>query len=221
MIFDISADNWEDKESYKERNLYYKIFAGYLFNEIIPGEEERKNSFIDLLKDILKENDRIIDKDNKLPAILSEIRKENIHVTFDYHSAQLDGKDRGEMSDILLLAGSYFISIECKFLENMRISKDVEEVQSRIKTVKETGKLGINPIQILLLKESKWLNSKRAGKKEESFYTLFQKEKMEEYEIPVIVLFWDELIKLIPKEDKKVKEYLFKQINRKKRVKQK
>ena len=55
MIFDISADNWEDKESYKERNLYYKIFAGYLFNEIIPGEEERKNSFIDLLRDTLKE----------------------------------------------------------------------------------------------------------------------------------------------------------------------
>ena len=49
MIFEINKSNWKETESYKERNFYYKIFAGYLFNELIPGEENRKNQFIELL----------------------------------------------------------------------------------------------------------------------------------------------------------------------------
>ncbi len=32
MLFDKSPF-----ESYKERNLYYKFFAGYFFNELVPG----------------------------------------------------------------------------------------------------------------------------------------------------------------------------------------
>ena len=35
---------------------------------------------------------------------------------------------------------------------------------------------------------------------------LWLKENMEEYEIPVIVLFGNELLKLIPEKDNKVKE---------------
>ena len=42
MIFYFD-EPFEKKESHKERNLYYKIFAGYLFNELVPGLEERKD----------------------------------------------------------------------------------------------------------------------------------------------------------------------------------
>lgn len=38
MIFDSTADLFE---SYKERNVYYKIFAGYLLNELVPGHADR------------------------------------------------------------------------------------------------------------------------------------------------------------------------------------
>ena len=53
-ISNYTNNEFHIRESYKERNLYYKIFAGYIFNELIPGEEERKNQFLNLLNEILK-----------------------------------------------------------------------------------------------------------------------------------------------------------------------
>ena len=32
-------------ESEKERNLYYKFFAGYFFNELVPIYEQRVTNF--------------------------------------------------------------------------------------------------------------------------------------------------------------------------------
>lgn len=58
MIFNVDESNLEMIESYKQRNLYYKIFAGYLLNEVIPGSEKRKKEFINLLKSIIAYDDR-------------------------------------------------------------------------------------------------------------------------------------------------------------------
>ena len=46
MIYNINDADLCENESYKERNLYYKIFAGYLFNELVPGNKKRKAAFI-------------------------------------------------------------------------------------------------------------------------------------------------------------------------------
>lgn len=210
MILNIDESNLAIIESYKERNLYYKIFAGYLLNEVIPGSEKRKKEFISLLKSIIAYDDRFKgDEINTLRA-LSEIYNHELHVTFDYHAAQLLKKvDRGEMSDVLLLSKSHFISIECKFLEDMEIKMDVYSVQNRIEDVKK--KLKLYPIQVLLLKKSKWDNSKKAKKKENNFYAFFQKINTE---IPVLILFWDELLPLM--HNNKVSNYLELQIARKK-----
>jgi hypothetical protein len=216
MIFNVS-DNFETIESYKERNLYYKIFAGYLFNELIPNEDERKNKFLSLLTGILDQPKRFKGDKNKISDLLTAFGKENIQATFDYHSAQIikvhKKDDRGEMSDVLLLTKSHFNSIECKFLENMEIKKDVRSVQMRIEVVSE--KLGLIPLQVLLMKEKKWRNSQKAGNKKDSFYTLFQNEKVT---IPTIVLFWEELVSLIDEDANagSVKKYLLKQVERKK-----
>jgi hypothetical protein len=214
MIFNISDDSLKVRESYKERNLYYKIFAGYLFNEIIDGNEERKSKFFNVLSSVLDlpDQDRFKGKVSDIRNVLSEMNNEVLHVTFDYHSAQIidDHKknNRGEMSDILLIAKSHFISIECKFLTDMKFEKDITEVQERINVVSK--EIEATPLQVLLMKKEKWDNSKIFANKSGSFYTSFQNEKAD---IPVVVLFWDELYSIIDKDE--VRLYLEKQMARK------
>lgn len=58
MIFDVDNGNFNHTESYKERNLYYKILADYLFNELMRGEEQRKTDFLQLLADTLNNPER-------------------------------------------------------------------------------------------------------------------------------------------------------------------
>jgi hypothetical protein len=215
MIFKIDKKEFQREESYKERNLYYKIFAGYLFNELVPGEEIRKQNFIDLLIRTSKIPDRCKFSDLSDEILESQLRQfalQAIQVTFDYHSSQVvkeDKKvDRGEMSDILLITENQFISIECKYLSDMDYSKDIETVQKRIQRVNvELNKS--NPLQVLILKESKWENAKKASKKEYGFYAKMQNGLPI---IPIIVLFWEDLIKII--ENETVSNYLKEQLLR-------
>lgn len=212
MIFSTNAEKFYDEESYKERNLYYKIFAGYLFNELVPGEEERKEKFLQFLCDIPSTNENIRVKGDYLD-ILNKMKKDKIQVTFDYHSCQIvpahKKNNRGEMSDILLMGSTNFISLECKYLSDMNYEKDIKEVQERIVAVAE--KLERNAIQVLLLKKDKWENMKGFEKKSESFYKKFKDSNTR---IPVIVLFWEDLSEMI--EENIVKNYLDIQLNRKK-----
>ena len=46
MLFDRSISTFESE---KERNLYYKVFAGYLLNEFIPGYQDRLMSFCNVI----------------------------------------------------------------------------------------------------------------------------------------------------------------------------
>ena len=213
MIFNVDNENLNQTESYKERNLYYKIFAGYLFNELIPGKDQRTTDFLHLLADTLNITERFRGDKDHILGIINAINSQPVHVTFDYHSAQVikahKKDDRGEMSDVLLLTESHFISVECKFLEDMEFKKDVRAVQERIREV--SAKLKRIPLQALLMTERKWNNSKTRNNKKDSFYMKFQKENVD---IPVVVLFWDEVASLIT--DEKVKNYLKRQIERKK-----
>ncbi len=207
MIFNTTDINIDIEESYKERNLYYKIFAGYLFNELVPGYEIRKMEFIDILIKCKIIPGRIFGDKSNIEAILEDIKKSDMHVTFDYHTAQIFKEDkknnRGEMSDILLLTKKNLLSVECKFLTNIHITKDVIEVQKRILKFSSVYKL--QPIQILLIKQSKWLNARQI--------TLGLENHTR---IPVIVLYWETLMPLL--KDLQVNQYLSFQLNRKNNI---
>ncbi len=47
MLFDYGKNILESE---KERNLYYKFFAGYFFNELIEGYQDRLMGFLTLLQ---------------------------------------------------------------------------------------------------------------------------------------------------------------------------
>ena len=202
MIFNTESDFY-NTESYKERNLYYKIFAGYLFNEIVVGYDQRKLDFLNLLEKQINEDGLFFGEKSSAVQIISTLKNKPVTVTFDYHPAQIfeDYKkdNRGEMSDILILSNSEMLSIECKFLSNINYDKDITEVQERI--IKFKDKFFVNPLQILLLKQSKWQNSKNIKLKLEAATN-----------VPVVVVFWEQLCSLL--NDKIVQEYLQKQIVR-------
>lgn len=120
MLFDIGDSV---VESEKERNLYAKFFAGYFFNELVPGAEKRLDGFANLIQ----EKARKCDIETDLV-----ISYETAHACFDTHAYLLGGKnqlgqeDRGEIADILLhdRKNKVLISIEAKFLEDFEVNKD-------------------------------------------------------------------------------------------------
>ena len=211
MIYKTEIEDFHLFESYKERNLYYKIFGGYFFNEIVPGYETRISKFITLIADNRLEEERIYDPMKCADLIFSKLRNEKINVTFDYHTAQIfrddKSKDRGEMSDVLITTKSCMISIECKFLSNFNIGKDIFSVQDRMR--KFAKQFDLIPLQILLLKKDKWFYSGKIRSRIEQEST----SKKDKIIAPIIVVFWEEVAELI--DNSVVKEYLTKQLNRK------
>ena len=208
MIYKISNDKklFHDMESYKERNLYYKIFAGYFFNELIDGYENRVIQFLKLFSN----RDKKYYGDGEVDVFKTIGRELPTLVTFDYHTSQViklaNGNDRGESSDILIWFKNLFISIECKYLTNPTVSKDITQVQDRIILLKEHFKM--NGLQVILYKETKWENSKKTNRKD-SFRRKFENEK---FKIPCVILFWEDLLKII--DDINVKQYLQIQLER-------
>ncbi len=198
MIFNL-VDNFKALESYKERNLYYKIFAGYLFNELIEGYDERKNLFIQLLRKKLKDNKMYFGNENLINEFINKIENQEFHLTFDFHTTQVLDDNRGEMSDILITTRTSFLSIECKYLSNLSFKKDIKEVQARIGRFSEH--IGKDPVQIILVKKQKWEFSKNI------------KTNLEEsIGIPVIILFWEDILSIV--KDEFVKKYLELQLAR-------
>lgn len=214
MLFD-TGDKFYKTESYKERNLYYKIFAGYLLNEFIPDFEsylQRKSKFFDLLINTLQDQTRFRGDKEIIRNILIAARVQEMHTTFDYHSSQIIAEhkqnNRGEMSDVLLVTENYFISVECKYLSDVSYNKDILEVQERIKIV--ATYLSLMPLQVVLIKGGKWNEAKKLQNYPGSFYTAFQNA---EVFTPCIVIFWEDLIPII--DNNAVKQYLQKQLERK------
>jgi hypothetical protein len=207
MIFRNNVDDFHLFESYKERNLYYKIFAGYLFNEIIEGYDKRKTDFLSLIYQLKNDKQRFIDINNQADEVLNHLIKDEWNLTFDYHTAQIFREDkindRGEMSDILLLTANSIVSFECKFLSNYSIEKDIYSVQERI--FKFSKHFNRSAIQILLLKRDKWNYSKKILNRvyNESGKVFF----------PIIIVFWEDIAELI--REPQVLSFLITQINRK------
>jgi len=205
----------KDHESYKERNFYYKVFAGYLFNELLPDYKQNKAVFLKLLNDQIGKDrcfGNVVDK-NKFSEILNHLSTDELRVSFDFHTAQakIKGADRGEMSDIVIWGKEFFISIEVKYLTDWTYAKDVETVQGRMFQIKNKFKLE-EGIQVLLLKEKKWKNnidkmnqpgSNLKDLRDNTKYLLF----------PLIVITWEQISEII--ENQFVKEFISNQLRRK------
>jgi len=132
MIFKFTDNigQFKDIESYKERNFYYKVFTGYLFNELLPDYQKNKVAFFNLLTEQISGEQSFGKQsisDAKLTQILDELLFNDIHVSFDYHLVQMitDYPDRGEVSDIIIWGKDYFVSIEVKYLSDWTFEKDL------------------------------------------------------------------------------------------------
>lgn len=206
MIYSIDDLTFKNDESYKERNLYYKIFAGYFFNELILEYKIRKTEFFELLVETISIPGRFFGNKEKAFNMLKKMQNEDLHVTFDFHPTQNrkndntnDAFDRGEMSDILILSKTNMLSIECKYLSDVSYQKDVIDVQKRI--IKFIKPNNLEPLQIFLLKREKWKKS-----------IPIKAELDKKTDVPAIVISWEDLLLKI--KDPKVNGYLREQLKR-------
>jgi len=196
----------------KERNLYAKIFAGYLFNEFIltPSLEERLGYFLDITpvfesKRLQKTSIRnLIDNQG-------EFNLANSHVNFDNHLISKKNKeDRGEFSDIAIWLEKpnktfHLISIEAKYTSNWTIKKDIETNIDRIKKVtsKNESYIDYNTSSatfLLLLPETK-INEQNRN----AFSLLNRLITMNikiDNSIPFGIITWESIIESIIKNDK-------------------
>jgi hypothetical protein len=211
MIYSNYNPNYE---SYKERNLYYKVFAGYLFNELLPAYEQRKKVFFELLLDQIDSDQhftRGVDLGKPISDVLKELSEDNLHVSFDFHPKQVitGYPDHGEVSDIIIWGEKYFLSIEVKYLTDWSFKKDVKEVQSRLGDIQnhfhKTG------TQVILIKEKKWLNNILKLNSPGSNLKLL-KENEGNLKTPILFITWEQLSETI--KDVTVKQYLMEQLKR-------
>jgi len=218
MLFiheDTKQSEFELKESYKERNLYFKIFCGYLFNELIDGYIERIDSFFTLLKNTISENseERFYSNSNKSNCIdtLKKIQENRFFVSFDYHLDQIKkNSDRGEMSDVVLWSIDNFISIEIKYLTNWTYKKDIVSVQKRmLEACKYLEQK--DPIQVLLIDSKKWNNSIKK-KKQHGNQLIELIKNRNKLEFPLIIITWQDIVNIVKEE--KIKKYINSQLKR-------
>jgi len=183
MLFTTRND---DFESEKERNLYYKFFAGYFFNELIPDAGSRLASFCTLLTNCTRGGKSISTK----PI---ELTLEGTHVSFDNHGYLFRGigTDRGEFADIFIHDRSkrVLIPIEAKVHSNWSYEKDILSNEKRLGLIeKEMSDIKIIPC--LLVTSTKWEASSRQESNEHSNY----QKMMESEDCRTRVIFWEELL---------------------------
>lgn len=194
MLFDYGADIIE---SDKERNLYYKFFAAYYFNELVAGFEQRLRTFDRLLS---SESDAYI---NYETGSLLNLSPQSTHITFDAHAYILDPHaDRGEFADILIhdRSRSIVVAIEAKFLTDWNVEKDILANLTRRNNI-TTRNPELNLIQCLLITGTKWSQVQRLANHPRSSYTALQQQTG----VSLIILTWEKLIETC--ENKAVREY--------------
>ena len=153
MLFDCGTDAFESE---KERNLYYKFFGAYFFNELVPGFEQRLGQFCHLL-----DHPAYPDLRQSQPLSMSAA---TTHVSFDNHAYLFEkcGVDRGELADVIVHDRSTrtLVFIEAKVHSDFSYDKDIVENSARIQAVRD--RLGdCHAVHCLLIKQSKWKEVQR------------------------------------------------------------
>lgn len=177
-------------ESEKERNLYYKFFAGFFLNELVDGYQSRTQDFRRLINRKLLESGNSFRLENISGPLFS---------SFDYHSYLLENSsDKGELADILIedLTNRSVIAIEAKFLTDWNFDKDITANKRRIGILKEKFKKDV--VQALLLTRRKNEAAKQASSRANSNYRKLS-DPTRKSKQPFIVLEWEELIDLVDK----------------------
>ena len=176
-------------ESEKERNFYFKFFAGYFFNELVESRteyEQRVRRFQDLLRrppwpSESPYKDLLLDPDHLTVSF-------DLHeYLFDpaYRAANISGSDLGEFADIGLYSepdttAPTMVAIEAKFFSTWKVQKDLVEVGERLERI-DCALEHVRLARCLLVRE--W---------EEADVTRIQGQK---YPGPsVIVLTWKDLL---------------------------
>ncbi len=201
MLFTTRHD---DFESEKERNLYYKFFAGYFFNELIPNYEDRLKAFCSLLNTCTRRGKAASDK-------LVELTPSDTHISFDNHGYLFFGlgTDRGEFADILIhdRATNVLIPIEAKVHSNWSYEKDIISNERRLSLI-ESKMEGITVIPCLLVTKGKWETCVLQSSKEYSNFKRFS----EAQDCRTRVIFWEELMEITS--DVHVRSYVENQLTR-------
>ncbi len=114
-------------ESEKERNLCAKFFAGYFFNEFIPGYSKRINLFNRYIQEVSRRED---------------LRLHAPNISFDTHAYLVHERLRSKLSDVLISdpAHKIFLFIETKYLTNWTYATDVAKSLERLEKVFDTEK---------------------------------------------------------------------------------
>ena len=182
MIFETDQREFESE---KERNLYYKFFAGFYFNELISGYENRVREFYALLRSpTYQVGDPPINRLQSVPSA--------VFVSFDNHPDRYRGKQSGEFADILIHdpLNDLLVGIEAKYLDNWEYRKDIVENTEKLEYM--GAKLGVTFTQLcLLVSRSKW---DRVVAMEAHHGSNFR--RLKEHTGAVSVLLWESLMGL-------------------------
>jgi hypothetical protein len=201
MIYDISETSFESE---KERNLYYKIFAGYLCNELVPDYDSRVQAFFEVLN-------APVAIGQAAPALPESLDRRNTHVSFDNHLYlfQKARGDRGEFADILLhdVTSRTLIAIEAKLHSDWSHEKDIVANQSRHSQLTDLLP-GINLVPVLLLSERRWIRVKKKESNEHSNYRRF----VEDEHCRFRVILWEQIASII--KERIVRDFLNSQLSR-------
>lgn len=207
MLFD---DGENILESDKERNLYYKFFAGYFFNEFIIGYQNRLMDFLTLLQSN-SEDDNPVNK-RHFGKNIQDIRisPNFTHITFDFHAYLFGQKNRGELADILVhdRQNKFLIALEVKPLQPLRVEKDVKENQERLREISSDTTI----IQCLLVNEKAWKNIIERRKRKNSSYQKLKDWESQNPKIPLKVLLWQDFLPLC--DNSSVRNYLKEHLTR-------
>lgn len=186
MLFDTGPAVFESE---KERNLYYKVFAGYLFNEYISGVEERVSRFCAWINEAASRGKAAAD------TVIS-LNPATTHVSFDNHAYLFSGidADRGEFADILIhdYSTRTVVTIEAKVHSDWSYSKDIRKNGERLKLI-EAQMENVIFVPCLLVSENKWLECQRSQNHPQSNYGQFMQMDDNRFR----VLLWEDLVKLI------------------------
>ena len=182
MLFEMNKRKFESE---KERNLYFKFFAGFYFNELIRGYQERLKEFYGLLRHPAHPEGK---------DLFGEIQPSttDVFVSFDNHVDRHVEGSKGEFADILIhdQPNKLIIGVEAKFQDNWDYEKDIVGNGCRLQSM--AGPLDANKqLLCLLVTETKWNNVVAKQNAEFSNY-----RKLDSTVVPTVVIQWEMLYAL-------------------------
>lgn len=188
-------------ESKKERNLYCKFFAGYFFNELIPGYESRLANFTVLLQN------PVYPKESFLPTNFA-LSASDTCVSFDNHPDIVTQAQYEEFADIIIYSSmkNVLVGIEVKYLDDWDFEKDIQQNTEKLVAVGKDLNLK-TVIPCLLIARKKW---ERASSKQNCPGS--NVKKLLDNKSRVIIIQWESF--LMPDLNKDVYDYLKRQLEK-------